>query len=154
MCVFFGFLISCFFFLFFDFSNFFLNKLKYFLEHTKVLILFFVFFIFNFWCDHVEWTLHKGLVDFEICLGFELRRSRILRYDKSGSSAQWCNQHGQRLWRELDRSCEIRLQQCNRNSSQRWFGMSVPTYQGAVFVDPVNVQGWESHSGRTRWLTP
>ena len=35
----------------------------------------------------IEWTLHKGLVDFVICIGFELRRSRIVRKDKSGSSA-------------------------------------------------------------------
>ena len=64
--------------------------------------------------------------------------------DKSGSSAQWRNRHWQRLWRELDRSCEIRLQQCNRNSSQRWFGRSVPIYQGAVFLDPVKDQEWRS----------
>ena len=36
----------------------------------------------------------KGLVDFAICIGFELRRSRIVRYDKSASSAQWRNHHG------------------------------------------------------------
>ena len=43
----------------------------------------------------------------------------------------------------------MRLQQCNRNSSQRWFGRSVPTYQGAVFVDPVKDQGWRSQVGTT-----
>ena len=91
-------------------------------------------------CDHVEWTLHKGLVDFAICIGFELRRSRIARYDKSCSSAQRRNQHGQRL--RLDRNCEIRFQQCNRNSSQRWLGRSVPAYQGALFADQVKDQGW------------
>ena len=26
--------------------------------------------------------------------------------------------------------------------AHRWFGRSVPTYQGAVFVDPVKDQGW------------
>ena len=45
---------------------------------------------------------------------------------------------------ELDRSCEICLQQCNRTSSQRWLGRSVPTYQVALFVDPVKDQGWRS----------
>ena len=50
--------------------------------------------------------------------------------------------HGQRLWREIDRSCKIRLQHCSRNNSQRWLGRSVPTYQGAVFVDTVKDQGW------------
>ena len=100
--------------------------------------------VHKWWCDHAEWTLHKGLVDFAVCTGFELRRSRILRYDKSGSSAPWRNQHGQRLLRDLDRSCEIRLLQCNPNSSQRWCGRPVPTYQDAVFVDPVKDQGWRS----------
>ena len=89
--------------------------------------------VHKWWCDHAEWSLHKSLVDFAICIGFELTRSNIVRYGRSGSSAQLRDQHGHRLWRELDRSCEIRLQQCNRNSSQRWLGMSVPTYQGAVF---------------------
>ena len=94
--------------------------------------------------DQAEWTLHKGLVDFAICIGFELRRSRSVRYDQSGSSAQRRNQHGQRLRRELDRSFEIRFQQRNRSGSQRWLGRSVTTYQGAVFVDPVKDQGWRS----------
>ena len=40
-------------------------------------------------CDHVQWTLHEGLVEFATCTGFELGSSRIVRYDKSGSSAQW-----------------------------------------------------------------
>ena len=35
-------------------------------------------------------------------------------------------------------------QQFNRNSSPRWFGRSVQTYQGAVLVDPVKDQGWGS----------
>ena len=29
----------------------------------------------QWWCDHAEWTLHEGLVDFAICTGFELMRS-------------------------------------------------------------------------------
>ena len=36
----------------------------------------------------------KGLVVFAICIGFELQRSRVVRCDKSGSSAQWRNHHG------------------------------------------------------------
>ena len=77
----------------------------------------------------IMWSEHcgKGLVDFAICVGLELSRSRIVRHDKTGSSTQWCNQHGQRLWRDLDRSCKIRVQQCKRNSPQRWFGRSMPT---------------------------
>ena len=115
--------------------------------------------VLKWWCDHTEWTLHKGLVDFPTSIGFELRRSRIVPHDKSDSSAQWRNQHGQRLWREFDMSGEIRLQQCNRNSSQRWLGRSVPTCQGAVLVDPVKDQRWRSQVAKSTWdeqrgLTP
>ena len=62
------------------------------------------------------------------------------RDDKRGSSAQWRDRRGRRLWCQLDGSCEIRLQQCNRNSSQRWLGRTVPTYHGEILVDPVKYQ--------------
>ena len=65
--------------------------------------------VHKWWC--YMWSGHcvkAWSTSFAICIGFELRRSRIVRYDKSSSSALWCNQNGQRLWRELDRSCEFR----------------------------------------------
>ena len=67
--------------------------------------------------------------------GLALRSGEAQLYamTKSGSSAQWRNQHGQRLWRELDWGCEIRLHYWNRHGSQRWLGRSVPTYQVQYF---------------------
>ena len=41
--------------------------------------------------------------------------------------------------------------QCNRNSSQRWLGRSVPRCQGAVFVDPVNDQGLVISRYKKKW---
>ena len=72
----------------------------------------------------IMWSGHciKAWSTSQSALAFKLRRSRIVRHDKSGSSAQWCNQHGHRLWRELDGGCEIGLQQCNRHCSQRCLG--------------------------------
>ena len=55
------------------------------------------------------------------------------------------------FWRELDGCCEIGLHQCNWHCSQRWFGRSVPTHQGAVFVDSVKDQGWRSQVAKSTW---
>ena len=46
----------------------------------------------KWWSVHAEWMLHKGLVDFASA-----------RDDKGGSSAQWRDQDGRKLWCQLDR---------------------------------------------------
>ena len=84
-------------------------------------------------------------------LALASREAELYAMTEVDSSAQWRIQHGQRLWRELDRSCDTRLQQCNRDSSKRWLGRSVPTYQGAVLVDPVKDQGWVSQVTKSTW---
>ena len=75
-------------------------------------------------------------------LALSSREAELYTLTKVAVQLSGCNQHGQRLWREFDRSCELRLVQRDRNSSQRWVGRSVPTYQGAVLVDPVEDQRW------------
>ena len=74
--------------------------------------------VHKLWCDHVEWCINAWSIP-QSAFALSSGEEEIVRYDKSDSSAQWYNQHGQRLWGELDRSCAIRLQQCNRNSPQR-----------------------------------